>query len=290
MNYSRVGWALAFTLITCEQVLAWGDNGHSIVAELAHRRLSPAAHTAVADLIGPGTSLASLSSWADDFKFTPAGTKTKRWHFMNVDVASPDPGRACALDPKEGDCIVAAIKREVLVLSDPNAGKTARADALKFLVHLIGDLHQPLHCSERAGDAGGNGVALTFQGKGPDGKRRTADVSLHQLWDETLIDAHSFSWGAYATEIETSVMPGLSAGQLQGEFVAGWADECFQQGSIIYKALPPPPAGGARIPIDEVYQATVQPMLDRQLALAGLRLAAVLNEALKSTVPAAKEE
>ncbi|MCC2613930.1 S1/P1 nuclease [Rhizobium petrolearium] len=89
----------------------------------------------------------------------------------------------------------AALKREILVLSDDHAGKSARADALKFVVHLIGDIHQPLHYSER--DGGGNGLAVTFQGKGPDGKIRNADVSFYQLRDETLIGAHSFSWDAY---------------------------------------------------------------------------------------------
>ncbi|QPB24223.1 S1/P1 nuclease [Rhizobium sp. 007] len=271
---------MSLSALAGNQALAWGDSGHSIVAELAERRLSDKVRTVVSALVGSGTSLASLSSWADDFKFTAAGTKTKRWHFIDIDIDKPDPVGACALDQNEGDCIVAALKREIVVLADADAGKTARADALKMVVHLVGDAHQPLHCSERAGDGGGNGLQVTFQGKGPDGKTRNADVSFHQLWDETLIAAHAFSWGAYAGELETSVMPGMTAGNLEGDYVAGWANECFQEGVQVYQALPVPPAAGGRIIVDESYQKHVQSILDRQLALAGLRLAAVLNDTL----------
>lgn len=272
--------AAALSVFAASQALAWGDKGHSIVAELAERRLSAKARTVVAELVGAGTSLASVSSWADDFKFTAAGTKTKRWHFIDIDIAKPDAGVACGLDPNEGDCIVAALKREILVLADADAGKTARADALAMVVHLVGDIHQPLHCSERAGDGGGNGLPVTFQGKGPDGKARTVEASLHQLWDETLIDAHAFSWGTYAGELETTVMPGLTAGKLEGDYVAGWANECFQQGALVYRALPAAPPAGVRTIIDEAYQKHVQSVLDRQLAVAGLRLAAILNDTI----------
>jgi hypothetical protein len=271
---------MSMSALAGNQALAWGDSGHSIVAELAERRLSDKARTVVSELLGSGTSLASLSSWADDFKFTAAGTKTKRWHFIDIDIDKPDPAGACALDQNEGDCIVAALKREIVTLADANAGQTARADALKMVVHLVGDAHQPLHCSQRAGDGGGNGLQVTFQGKGPDGKARNADVSFHQLWDETLIGAHTFSWGAYAGEIETSIMPGMTVGKLEGDYVAGWANECFQQGIKVYQALPAAPAPSGRTIVDERYQRQFQSILDRQLALAGLRLAAVLNDAL----------
>ncbi|MBC2806995.1 S1/P1 nuclease [Rhizobium ruizarguesonis] len=282
--------AASLSLFAHGAALAWGDSGHSIIAELAQRRLSASALAKVADLIGPGTSLASLSSWADDFKFTPAGIKTKRWHFIDLDVKNPDPGLACKLDQIEGDCTTSALKREIMVIADEHAGRGARADALKLVVHLVGDIHQPLHCSERAGDGGGNGLAVTFQGKGPDGKARHADVSFHQLWDETLIGAHSFSWGAYTTELETSVMPGLPAGELKGDYVAAWANECFQQGIQVYQHLPAAPAAGGRIVIDETYQKDVQPILDRQLALGGIRLAELLSETLGKPADSGKAE
>ncbi|MFA1627612.1 S1/P1 nuclease [Rhizobium mongolense] len=274
-----IACSASLALLASDNACAWGDGGHSIVAELAQRRLSAKALAAVSDLIGPGTSLASLSTWADDFKFTAAGTKTKRWHFIDINIDHPNQIDACVLND-EGDCIVAALKREISVLSDEHASRSARADALKFVAHLMGDIHQPLHCSERGNDGGGNGLAVTFQGKGPDGKLRSADVSFHQLWDETLIGAHSFSWGAYAAELETSVMPGLFGGELKGDYVVGWANECFQAGVQVYQLLPAAPSSGGRISIDESYQKHVQPILDRELALGGLRLSAVLNEAL----------
>ncbi|MFF0923632.1 S1/P1 nuclease [Rhizobium leguminosarum] len=272
--------AASLSMLACGDALAWGESGHSIVAELAQRRLSEQTRIAVADLLGEGTSLASISSWADDFRATKPGKKTTRWHFIDIDVGKPDAGHACELDPVEGDCIVAALKREIAVLADRGAGRTARTDALKFVVHLVGDIHQPLHCSERDGDRGGNSLEVTLQGIGPDNKPRTADVNFHKLWDETLIGAHAFSWGAYGSELETSVMPGMAAGMLQGEYIAGWANECFQQAVQVYDKVPTGPASNGRILIDETYQAFAQPILDRELVLGGLRLAAVLNDTL----------
>ena len=280
MNFRASLCAVSLWLLAAHgNALAFGDSGHSIVAELAQRRLSEKTLTAIADLIGAGTSLASLSTWADDFKFTSAGTKTKRWHFIDVDIDQPNPTQACALDPNEGDCIVAALKREITLLSDKTASRNARADALRFVVHLLGDLHQPLHCSERKGDGGGNGLAVTFQGKGPDGKPRTTDLSFHQLWDETLISAHSFSWGSYTAELEITLVPGLTPGSLQGDYIANWANECFTAGVAVYRLLPAAAVSG-RFLVDEAYQKQAQPILDRSLALAGMRLGAVLNEAL----------
>lgn len=279
MKFQTSICAASLWMLAHGSALAFGDSGHSIVAELAQRRLSEKTLVAVADLIGPGTSLASLATWADDFKFTAAGTKTKRWHFIDIDIEKPDPAHACTLDVNEGDCIVAALKREIAVLSSKTAGHTARADALKLVVHLMGDLHQPLHCAERNGDGGGNGLAVTFQGEGPDNKPRTADVSFHQLWDETLISAHSFSWGSYVAELETTVMPGLMPGGLQGDYVSAWANECHQAGVEAYRLLPPAPASGRTV-IDESYQKQVQPILNRGLTLGGMRLAEVLNETL----------
>ncbi|MGZ2488371.1 hypothetical protein ACVITL_006956 [Rhizobium pisi] len=279
-SWQTLGFALSLSLLAAGDALAWGDSGHSIIAELAQRRLSAEALATVSVLVGPGVSLASLSSWADDYKFTAAGMKTKRWHFIDVDIDNPDLAGACKLDLIEGDCITAALRREITVLGDEHTGHSARADALKMVIHLVGDIHQPLHCSERNGDGGGNGLAVMFQGKGPDGKARNADVSFHQLWDETLIQAHNFSWGAYTTELETSVVPGVFAGNLNGDYISAWANECFQQAIKAYGRLPQTPVTNGRILVDETYQKEVQPILDRQLALGGIRLAAVLNEAL----------
>nr|WP_255626599.1 S1/P1 nuclease [Phyllobacterium sp. KW56] len=260
--------------------LAWGPDGHSIVAELAQRRLTPKAQSSIAALLGSGVSLASISSWADDYKFVFGGEKTRRWHFVDIDIAQDGGGTPANCEKQaEGDCITAALTREVNVLTDASASMSARESALKFVVHLIGDIHQPLHCAERNNDGGGNGLAVTFQGKGPDGKPLNDEISFHKLWDETLIEAHTFSWGAYADELETSVMPGLSP-DTRLDHISNWTEECHKAGQQAYALLPTPVDGSSRLVIDQTYQQRVQPLLDRELTLAALRLAAVLNQIL----------
>jgi hypothetical protein len=115
-----------------------------------------------------GQTLVSVSAWADTVRKTPM-PETYNWHFVDIPVDADPPKYVAARDCKPaagGDCIVAALEREVAVLKDPHAAPRTRAEALKFLTHLVGDLHQPLHCAERDGDAGGNGVPVIFFGAG----------------------------------------------------------------------------------------------------------------------------
>src|SRR5581483_11849536 len=114
----------------------------SIVAEIAQRRLSPAAVQAVEQALGRGHSLASVASWADDVR--DIAPQTYNWHFVDIPIAADayDPARDCAPGPK-GDCVIAELDR----LSDQlQCGTDAeKLDALKFAVHFVGDVHQPLH-------------------------------------------------------------------------------------------------------------------------------------------------
>ena len=122
--------------------LAWGPEGHSIIAEIAQRRLSPTAAQLVEKLLGRGHSLASVASWADDAR--SERPETTNWHFVDVPIAVTqyDPARDCKKSDK-GDCIVEELERLRKELRcGPDANK---ADALKFVVHFIGDIHQPLH-------------------------------------------------------------------------------------------------------------------------------------------------
>ena len=104
---------LAFALATflVPNAFAFGEEGHSIVAEIAQRRLSPQAAAEVAHLLGPGRSLASVSSWADDVR--EERPETYRWHFVNIPLAADEyaPRRECTADPRRGDCIIAELQR-----------------------------------------------------------------------------------------------------------------------------------------------------------------------------------
>lgn len=281
----------AILAATISTAFGWGSTGHSVVAEIAQRRLSDKAVTGIAALIGKNVSLASISSWADDYKFAPGGGKTAAWHYIDLDIAIGNASiqDACETTDK-GDCLDYALKREITALSDTTGSIPARAAALKFVVHLMGDLTQPLHCAERQGDGGGNGLKVDFVGNDPNGKPLVdADGqpvhwkgSFHALWDDTLIGDHVYSWGAYVDELENSVVPtllpvSLGTSPTTYAYIDDWVRECSVVGKKVYGLLP---AGAVSpVPLDSKFQKDAQPILDRQLAVGGLRLAAVLNSA-----------
>jgi hypothetical protein len=131
------------------QALAWGPEGHSVVAEIAQRRLSPQAEKMVKRLLGRGHSLAAIASWPDDER--SKRPETANWHFVDMPLSATtyDPQRDCKADPK-GDCVIAALDRlhnDLRCAKDDND----KAEALKFAVHFVGDIHQPLHTVLEAG-------------------------------------------------------------------------------------------------------------------------------------------
>lgn len=130
---------------------AWGREGHQIIATVAEDHLDETTKVMIQSLLG-NNHLYSTAAWADDIRRERPGTKA--WHYVNIPQGSKyDTKRDC---PLPQSCVVAKINEFVKVLTDKNASREQRAEALKFLVHLIGDIHQPLHAAKEA--AGGNGV------------------------------------------------------------------------------------------------------------------------------------
>jgi S1/P1 Nuclease len=161
---------------------AWGCTGHETVALIAKNRLSPSALSQVNTLLktyqnpfkitcSPTTTgwMASYSTWADDARTKPAYKDTGNWHFwdvpLGVDTATVD--QYC----DEGECIVAALKKETDILRDPDSKSQDRQVALIFIIHLVGDAHQPLHIIDN-GDRGGNCLPVEFNAEGHDLKPR----------------------------------------------------------------------------------------------------------------------
>src|SRR5258706_6059999 len=172
-------WLVAAMMLAAgvNEARAWGAAGHSIVAELAERRLKPKALSEMTKLLGGRKSLASISTWADEVQMLrPA---TRNWHFVNIPFDASDyvVDRDCTQKPG-GDCVVRAIERMRAVLADRSKPRLERAEALMFLVHFIGDVHQPMHCVDR-NDAGGGQLAVTFFGQ---------STNLHLVWDVGLIE------------------------------------------------------------------------------------------------------
>ncbi len=253
----------AISAAAAETALAWGAAGHSVVAEIAQQRLPPMTQRRLAAMLGPNRSLASISNWADTQAMLKAGTR--RWHYVNIPVGAGnyDAARDCR-EQAEGDCLVAAIDRLQRVLAERKSSEADKLDALRFLVHLVADAHQPLHCAERDGDAGGSKLKVQFFG---------ASLSLHNVWDFALLDRAGFDWGEHerrASEwLKTQDTKKLSAGQ-----PLDWIMEAHKLAASVAYDLP------ADLVLGASYQERALPIVHQQLAKAGVRLAAILSRAL----------
>ncbi|SRR6266568_1651569 len=274
--------SVLLALIPCEQAHAWGQEGHSIVAEIAQRRLDAAVRDKINVLLSselPGLkdaqiSLASIASWADDYR--AKHDETRNWHFVDIPydrntyIALLD----CALDPKYGDCIINAIERAGATLEDCTRPSADRVAALKFLVHFIGDLHQPLHATSRIDpetgkdDRGGNEVDVLFLGQ---------QTNLHAVWDTRLIMHKVYDWGEYVRLLETEWLPGKDIAALQAGDPITWALAAHKAAhDVAYNYRPD------RVLDEEYFRDSIW-VVDQQLALAGIRLARALNETLRPT-------
>ncbi|HET9869689.1 MAG TPA: S1/P1 nuclease [bacterium] len=252
---------------------AWGPVGHETVAIIAQDHLTPKALRAVRDLLGPGQSLASVANWADEI--VDERPETAPWHHIDLpvrkDLTEADIPDYC---PK-GDCVVGQIERDLAVLGNPADPRPQKAEALKFLVHLVGDLHQPLHCANDD-DRGGNQKHLSLH---PDFSRHPHWMSLHAYWDHLLEEKTRDVPRALATRLEARVTP-QDAVRWQRGSVEDWAFESYRIAQEdIDAAFPPGPMRPwDQVPVPRAYRdGAMRWLVDRQLEKAGLRLAWLLN-------------
>jgi hypothetical protein len=249
--------------------LAWGSEGHHIAAEIAEQFLEPSTVRQVRELlaIDNETTLAQASTWADEIR--PQRPETARWHFVDIPI-NPPAGTLPAYDPRRdcptGDCVVAKIGAFEAVLRNKAAPPRQRLEALKWLVHLVADINQPLHCADNQ-DRGGNDVHVDFMG------RRT---NLHAVWDSGILTAaHIGDERAYALELAHSITP-AEAEMWRSGTPGDWADDSYGVArNLIYGVWPHDPGE-----LSASYEQKGIYVVQVQLEKAGVRLAAVLNETL----------
>jgi hypothetical protein len=168
---------LTLGLLTAVPALAWGPEGHAIVADIATAHLTPAAQAQVSRLLALEShqSLDQVASWADAVR--PARPATAPWHFVDIPLTAEhyDPSRDCQND----DCVIARIVSFTELLTQSRDITQTRLDALKWVVHFVGDAHQPLHAEDNNHDKGGNTISLTYFG---------AHKNLHSIWDTTILE------------------------------------------------------------------------------------------------------
>jgi hypothetical protein len=266
----RGRWLVAVGLLaTCatRPALAWGPVGHRIAGDLADQQLCPAAR-ADAKSLGAGESLAELGTWADQIRDEPKWKGSRPWHYMNIADLGPGaglPDARAAIDqfvhPPEGD-VLEALARYSKVLADPKKPRDERAEALRFVVHLVVDVHQPLHVG-RASDHGGNDVEVRAGNKGP--------FSLHRFWDTEVLPSKGPS-----PKLEQRLEEQLAAlpAERANDPPAEWAAESLALRATVYGFRP---EGHGPATLDYGYVLSAQKIADERLVLAAARLAATLN-------------
>src|SRR5215831_13684817 len=276
----RLSAAAILAMFLPAQVLAWGPMGHAMIADIAESRLSPIAKKNIRLLLGD-ESLASVSNWADEIK--KDRPETFAWHFADIpkDAAGFSEARDCYRPNDQGpgaqtdrhNCIVDRVEMFRQVLTDGNASKKDRVEALKFLVHFVGDVHQPLHAIDEA--RGGNDIKVVVFGSDQCGNYA---CNLHWTWDQLLLEHAGYSEEDYVRHLEKLIMEkGLTA--RAGGTPEQWANESHLEARRIIEQKP--------VSIDDQYYQAHIDLVNEKLALAGLRLATVLNNAL-GRIPAAE--
>jgi hypothetical protein len=276
------GVAIGALLLCMEVPLgwAWGREGHRLTALVAEQYLTPETKAQILLFLGKET-LADVAPWADDYR--KEHPETGKWHYVNIpkEEAKFDRNRDCpvsAADPKSPwrDCITDRILYFEGRLGDDSLSIKERAFALKFLVHLIGDIHQPFHA---LGDArGGNDIAVSFLGSS---KCDSYNCNLHGVWDDMIIEEQGLNEKKYTERLLKEIKDN------QWERMAGGEPTTWANISHHYAVEAMVPNGALITP---EYVAEESKVVDAQLALGGLRLARVLNRILGTPeTPAAPE-
>ena len=246
----------------------FGSKGHEIVGYLADRHLTPEAREAMREIL-KAPSLAYVANWADAIR--EDRPETAPWHYVNL------PEGAAAFDPERDvppqGCVVERIEHFRRVLADRRAGKEVRLDALRWLVHLVGDLHQPLHAS-RSADRGGNSIRVTVRLGG-----EARETNLHAVWDTDLVETQGLGASDYAAALAEEIREEDVSRWRRSE-AGDWATESWGlANSHAYRDVRGEPIeSGARL--TRSYFTTRVPVVDERLKQAGVRLAWVLNRAL----------
>ncbi len=253
--------ALSIVVFLSAPAYAWGPQGHRLIGTMAEAELTPGARAEVARLLHGESdpTLAGISNWADDLRENDPdlGRRSASWHYVNL--AQDDCVYQAAAHCRNGDCVIEAIRRQEALLADRRQPDAVRTQALKFLVHFVGDVHQPLHTGY-ANDRGGNTYQLQVRGLGS---------NLHRVWDGDVVMAASRSEQRNLRRLRALPTP---AG-VSDTAVGSWAETACR---IVRREGFYPPRGL----LAPGYLTRWRPTADMQLRLAAERLARLLNRAL----------
>ena len=249
-------WLFVLCAGSLQTALGWGQKGHDVTAYIAECNLTPEAAQEI-DRVLDGHSPVYYANWLDSASHTPEYAYTRTWHYANIDE-----GYTYDTMPKEpaGD-VVAAVNDLVAELKSKELSAEKEAEALKMLIHLVGDMHCPMHLG-RLSDLGGNRRPVRFFNR---------ETNLHSVWDTNLPEAaHNWSYTEWKEQIDRLTdeeKAGITAGE-----PADWAKETHEICKEIYASSPE----GTKIEYDYIFKYT--PVIEKQFLRGGHRLARLLNE------------
>jgi hypothetical protein len=244
----------------------WGREGHQIVAAIAEDHLNETTGVMIQSLIG-NNHLYSVATWADDVR--KARPETAPWHYVNIPLGGSYSGMRDCEPPRS--CVVAKIDEFTQVLTDKSKSRDERAEALKFIVHFVGDIHQPLHTVKEF--AGGNGIPVSFLNSSRCGRY---ECNLHGVWDSELIEHSRLNREEYVRH-EEAMITADKLNRLDNGTAEQWANESLKLAQAAWVQ------DGAEL--DELYYGQQIRVVDRQMALAGVRLARLLNDTIGKMTP-----
>jgi hypothetical protein len=277
---------LITAIVAPTTALAWGREGHAVVAQIARGYLTPKAVAAVDALLAADTDaltppdLGARASWADAWRRDHR--QTTEWHFVDIELDHPDLAGACFGFPAsatpasagpEKDCVVGRLDAFEKELADPKTDPAERLLAFKFVLHFVGDLHQPLHAADNQ-DRGGNCVPLALGGP------RT--VNLHSYWDSVALEAIEPDATKLAAKLASQITPADRKAWEKGD-AKTWAMESYALAkSTVYTIGSKPGCASdvAPVTLPAGYDQAAQAAVALQLKKAGVRLALELNRAL----------
>jgi nuclease S1 len=292
----------------------WGCKGHQVIALIAEKNLNPHARAMSKQILAaspispdlrrfcPDSSIgefADSSTWADDERIVRPDTAG--WHFIDIPRGAPK-GDITQYCPPSSGCVTSAIANQLAVLRKPGASAQGRADALRYVIHFVGDLHQPLHAATND-DRGGNCVPVAFFGHAPEETNPVKEdykPNLHGIWDTDIIEhsAHERMAQQIADELGIKFKAQIPMWESERINLTAWAWETHQVADdVVYGKLPTKVAIETPRPVNtcadddhissrmlklheqlgDDYQRAAEAVIKEQLTKAGIRLSAVLN-------------
>jgi hypothetical protein len=293
---------------------AWGCKGHQTVALIAEKHLTPETRQWVEKLLSENPidpklnrycggamrdAMADSSTWADDVR---GERKNGPWHYIDI----PRGSKRGPIEPFCGaaGCVTRALSEQLAILKDKNSDAAKRADALRYVIHFVGDLHQPLHTITNA-DEGGNCVPLKYFRRNAHEHNHSFSPNLHSIWDTAIPerDAEGADSAEYAETLDALFAADIEGWQKAGIHVEDWVWEGYDFAeSVVYGDLTPRIAIEPNVAVHscsddnnvgerllrqnivagEAYQEKAAPVAEKRITEAGIRLAMILNDAAKA--------